>query len=84
MYVCCIYDQKYGDLEGAEDKDGIHPDAGMTTPVFQSLLMNFLDTRAPVLGKNTILHHFLLLLLPSPTSCLKNGVCRCDRINGSL
>ena len=40
--------EKYGDLEGTDDRDG--PCDGQP-PVFQTLLMNFLDSRAPVLGE---------------------------------
>ncbi|XP_059156878.1 mediator of RNA polymerase II transcription subunit 12-like protein isoform X2 [Physella acuta] len=47
-----IRSEKFGDIEGTEDKEGFHADPITSTPVFQSLLMNFLDTRAPVLEEH--------------------------------
>lgn len=44
-----IRNEKYGESDSAEEKEGAHEDTVASTPVFQSLLMNFLDTRAPVL-----------------------------------
>jgi hypothetical protein len=45
--------QKYGDSDVPDDKDSAGSDMMIpaSVPVFQSLLLNFLDTKAPVLGK---------------------------------
>ncbi|KAH9509032.1 Mediator of RNA polymerase II transcription subunit 12-like protein, partial [Bulinus truncatus] len=47
-----IRSEKFGDMESSEEKDGVHSETVTATPVFQSLLMNFLDTRAPVLEEH--------------------------------
>ncbi|CAL1546445.1 unnamed protein product [Lymnaea stagnalis] len=47
-----IRSEKFGDMESSDEKDGVHSDPITATPVFQSLLMNFLDTRAPVLEEH--------------------------------
>ncbi|CAG5131136.1 unnamed protein product, partial [Candidula unifasciata] len=47
-----IRSEKYGDMDCSDDKEGLHPDPGTATPVFQSLLMSFLDSRAPVLEEH--------------------------------
>ncbi|GFR92708.1 mediator of RNA polymerase II transcription subunit 12-like protein, partial [Elysia marginata] len=47
-----IRNEKYGDLDSSDEKEGAHEDPVATTPVFQTLLMNFLDTRAPVLEEH--------------------------------
>ncbi len=45
--------QKFADSEIGDDRDSVASDAMATSsvPPFQNLLMQFLDNRAPVLGK---------------------------------
>ncbi|GFO22710.1 mediator of RNA polymerase ii transcription subunit 12-like, partial [Plakobranchus ocellatus] len=46
-----IRNEKYGDLDSSDEKDD-DDDPIASPPVFQSLLMSFLDTRAPVLEEH--------------------------------
>ena len=54
--------QKYGDSDVPDDKDSAGSDMMIpaSVPVFQSLLLNFLDTKAPVLGKCLCIKYFHL------------------------
>ncbi|KAK0041422.1 mediator of RNA polymerase II transcription subunit 12-like protein isoform X3 [Biomphalaria pfeifferi] len=47
-----IRSEKFGEVDSGDDKDGVHSETLTSTPVFQSLLMSFLDTRAPVLEEH--------------------------------
>jgi len=46
--------QKYSDGEMGEDKDSAGSDMFISpsVPLFQNLLLNFLDNKAPVLGES--------------------------------